>query len=82
MKFESKFGIGEIVIYDPLRRKDVCGTDHDQLLEVQGVSFTMEGIHYFCRYPTTGVTAVFSEKQLEGDPLFDQEKGCYEETDA
>jgi len=80
MKFESRYGIGEIVIYDPLKRKDACGTD--QLLEVQGVSFSMEGTHYFCRYPTTGVTAVFSEKQLEGDPLFDQEKGCYEGTDA
>jgi len=82
MKFESKFGIGEIVIYDPLKRIDeFSGTD--QLLEVQAVSFSADGTNYMCRYTKNGITTFFSESQLEGDPLFDQEKGCYpKETDA
>lgn len=76
MKFESKFGIGEIVAYEPHQRNDKEYTPNDALLEVQGVYFGMDGkIEYICRYPATGVTTGFSECQLIGDPDFSQETG-------
>ena len=76
MKFESKFGIGEIVAYEPHRRN---GKPNDELLAVQGIQFGMNNhVDYICRYPRTGVIVVFKESQLIGDPDFDQEKG-YEE---
>ena len=69
MKFESKFGLGEIVIYAP----KVGG---DSLMEVQGVYFGMDGKkEIICRYLGTGLIASFSESQLKGDPNFDQETG-------
>ncbi len=75
MKFESKFGIGEIVIYAPHVRSG-ANNPPDQVLEIQAVSFAIDGTtSYWCRYPATGVTAVFAEQQLEGDPDFDQETG-------
>ena len=76
MKFESKFGIGEIIAYEPRQRSDKEYLPNDALLEVQGIYFGMDGkIEYICRYPSTGVTAGFSESQLIGDPDFDQEIG-------
>lgn len=75
MKFESKLGIGEIVLYKPHQRSD-SNLPLNELLEVQAVSFVIGGgIDYLCRYPTTGATAWFKEVQLEGDPDFDQENG-------
>ena len=69
MKFESKFGVGEIVIYQPHERMDA-------LLEVQGIYFEINGnIRYICRYPGSGVTVDFSENQLKGDPEFNQDSG-------
>jgi hypothetical protein len=76
MKFESKFGIGEIVAYEPHQRSDNEYRINDALLEVQGIYFGMDGkIEYICRYPATGMTAGFSESQLIGDPDFNQETG-------
>jgi hypothetical protein len=76
MKFESKFGIGEIVIYEPHHRAD---KPNDSLLEVQGIYFGMSGkTEYICRYPSSGVTVSFSESQLVGDPDFDQVNGYKE----
>ncbi len=81
MKFESKFGIGEIVAYEPRQLRDKDYQPNDALLEVQGVFFGMDGkVEYICRYPATGVTAGFSESQLIGDPDYDQNTGSY--TDA
>lgn len=81
MIFESKFGIGEIVAYEPRQRSDKDFQANDVLLEVQGVFFGMDDkVEYICRYPATGVTAGFSESQLIGDPDFNQETGQY--TDA
>ena len=75
MEYKSKFGIGEIVIYDPKQRGEKI---QDALLEVTGIYFGMDNkIDYFCRYPATGMTVSFSESQLEGDPDYDQENGCY-----
>lgn len=75
MNFESKFGIGEIVSYEPRQRGNApC----DSFLEVQGIYFGMGNkVEYVCRYPETGVTASFSESQLLGDPDFNQETGKY-----
>ena len=76
MKFESKFGIGEIVAYEPHRRDDKEPRCNDALLEVQCVVFGFDGdVGYVCRYPSTGVTVQFSECQLIGDPDFNQETG-------
>lgn len=73
MKFESKFGLGEIVAYEPHRRD---GKPKDELLEVQAITFDINGVpSYLCRYPRTGVTVYFQECQLIGDPDFDQETG-------
>ena len=78
MKFESKFGIGEIVSYEPRQRSDKEFTPNEALLEVQGIYFGMDGkIEYVCRYPATGVTAGFSEGQLIGDPEYMQDTGSY-----
>lgn len=81
MKFESKFGIGEIVIYEPHHRTDKDYTPNDALLEVQAVLFGLDGkVDYICRYPATGLTTAFSESQLIGDTNFNQETG-YEVVD-
>lgn len=80
MKFESKFGVGEIVAYEPRQREDKESRCEDALMEVQGIYFGMDGkIEYICRYPSSGVTAGFSESQLIGDPDFSQETGYADE---
>ena len=76
MKFESEFGIGEIVSYEPHDRVLEGRSIGDALLEVQGIYFGMEGkVEYLCRYPYTGATVSFSESQLIGDPDFSQVSG-------
>ena len=76
MKFESRFGLGEIVAYEPHHRSDKAYPPSDALLEVQGVYFGLDGkIEYICRYPGTGITTAFTESQLLGDPAFDQASG-------
>lgn len=81
MRFESKFGIGEIVAYEPHERADKEYRPNDSLLEVQAVIFGMDGkVDYLCRYPTTGVTVGFSESQLVGDPDFDPKCGYVSDT--
>ena len=80
MNFESKFGIGEIVAYEPRQREDKELRCEDALMEVQGIYFGMDGkVEYICRYPSTGVTVGFSESQLIGDPTFSQETGYGDE---
>ena len=75
MKFESKFGIGEIVCYDLYRGESLV---HSAALEVVGIYFARDGRdEYICRYPQTGATVGFTEAQLLGDPDFDQDRGCY-----
>lgn len=76
MKFQTKFGLKEIVIYATHHREKQSFID--EYLEVQAITFDIDGnASYLCRYPASGVTAWFAESQLEGDPLFDQEAGCY-----
>ena len=76
MEFKSEFGLGEIVAYEPHQRRDREYPPNDELLEVQAVVFSMEDtVEYLCRYPATGVTAVFKGSQLIGDPDFNQKTG-------
>jgi len=75
VKFESKFGLGEIVNY---LRRDYNGTIiHDELLEVVGINFFKDGTSYMVR-GHHGVTLTFMESELEGDENFNKETGCYD----
>ena len=74
MKFETKFGLGEIVYYT---RRGHKTAKHDEFLEVVAIAFDKNGVSYHCRYPQ-GITAAFAEGELIGDPDFDQDKGQYD----
>jgi len=74
MKFETKFGLGEIVYYTRLGHKKA---EHDEFLEVVAIAFDKNGVSYYCRYPQ-GITTAFAEGELIGDPDFDQDKGQYD----
>lgn len=80
MKFASSIGVGEVVI---CRTKDRSrGETHELLLKVVAVTFNLDGsITCLCRNPVTGNLSPFWESELESDPAFDQEKGCYPEDD-
>lgn len=74
MKFESKFGIGEIVATKP--PKSTSRQIKDQLVEVIAITFDRENdITVHCRYPETGLTHGFKESELDGDNDFNQETG-------
>lgn len=76
MKFESKFGVGEIVYYSLHNHENA---KHDEFLEVVCIAFGKSGeIGYHCRWPG-GHVGHFSESELHGDENFDQEAGCYRE---
>lgn len=77
MIFNTKFGLGEIVIYQPCKNGvHICS----EVLEVTGIYINRDNNYeYLCRYPLTGVTVNFTECQLEGDPDFDQIAGKYQE---
>ena len=81
MKFETKFGLGEIVYYTrsghKTARHDQFTARHDELLEVVAIAFDKNGVSYYCRYPQ-GITTAFTEGELIGDPDFDQDKGQYD----
>lgn len=79
MKFESKFGIGEIV-YKEWKKADgriVC----DEYLEVVAIMFNRDKPVIVCRYPNTGTTVQFSESELTNDPDFDQKAGYSKEAE-
>jgi len=71
VKFDSKFGLGEVVIHRPPKTKE------EHLLEVKSISFDTRGIAYVCRYPD-GKIGVFDEEELIGDPDFHRGKGYIE----
>lgn len=76
MKFESKFGLGEIVSRTRYKGDEIVA---DELYEVVAVAFDGDGnTAYSCRAPK-GALIQFSETEIEGDPNFDQEAGCYKE---
>lgn len=78
MKFASSIGVGEVVI---LRTKNSRqNIEHELLLKVVSVTFNGDGsVGYLCRHPVSGALIPCMESELEGDPAFDQEKGCYPE---
>ena len=73
MKFDTKFGIGEIVYYTRMGHPKA---QHDSFLEVVAISITRDHVTYCCRYDT-GIVSVFTEKDLIGDEEFNQETGEY-----
>ena len=77
MKFESKFGIGEIVIYDMGKddAKARASAVPELILEVLGIVFA-EATMIICRTPA-GDIQQYNECDLEGDPSFNQALGCY-----
>ena len=78
MKYESKFGIGEIVV---TKQKVRDGRIIPDLIgEVFAVHFGKGSTMVAVRL-TDGALQGFREDELEGDPEFDQEAGCYLETE-
>lgn len=73
MKFETKFGLGEIVYYTRFNHKNA---KHDEFLEVVAITFEKRTVTYHCRFPQ-GITVGFKECDLIGDSDFDQELGEY-----
>lgn len=74
MRFETKFGLGEIVYYT---RRSHGKAKHDEFLEVIAITFDKNGVTYHCRYPK-GITTGFAECDLIGDPEFNQKTGKYD----
>lgn len=78
MKFESKFGLDEVLVYN---ESEVRGNRSmpDQLVKVINVSFNLGGeVTYLCEYVSNqGVIhrITLHESLLTGDPDFDQETG-------
>ena len=74
MKFESKFGLGEIVVTQQKVRGDRI--NQDIIGEVIGISFFPKcPVGYTVRIGGTGQAHNFLESELIGDPTFDQETG-------
>lgn len=81
MKFESKFGVGEIVCMDTVKASG--NVVSSELLKVVTVAFGTDLIPaYLCRYPRTGAQIWAAENELIGDPDFDQDAGKYPEADG
>ena len=74
MKYESKFGIGEIVV---TKQKVRDGRIIPDLIgEVFAVHFGKDATMVAVRL-TDGTLQGFREDELEGDPAYDQETGSY-----
>jgi hypothetical protein len=77
MKFESKFGLGEIVCTHQTIRGDRIY--QDALLKVIGLTFTLEGAPTYMARLSEGHIVTLMESELIGDPDFDQEAWGYPE---
>lgn len=75
MKFESKFGLGEIVL-TKIHYRD-GRVFQDDLFRVYAVIFCVDGTSYACGH-SDGRIAQFAECELIGDPEYDQASGRYE----
>lgn len=74
MKFETQFGLGEIVC--TRQQQTSHGLYKDALLKVVAIQFALGGdIAYLCRAADTGIIVPMCEAELIGDPDFDQESG-------
>lgn len=80
MKFESKIGLGEIVIVNSIPESATRNIG-DQLGKVISVGFDKNGTNYLVDVQDkSGIKRMqFPEADLLGDPLFDQEAGEYPE---
>lgn len=80
MKFESKFGLGEIVIREHHKNGKMVGDD--RMMEVIAVVIEKSDdggfdFAYTCEDTQNGHRGMYRENMLVGDPEFDQEKGAY-----
>ncbi len=85
MKFESKFGLGEICGYNEDAKKG-DKTMPDILVKVVQIVFDCDGQ---CNYTVEHIGSQFgiqrfmaAKSMLVGDPAFDQELGCYPPEDV
>ena len=80
MKFESKFGIGEICGYNENAFRGTKKMD-DTLVKIVAVNFDIDGHVSYVIEQSGGLFGIqriqSSETMLNGDPDFDQEAGCY-----
>lgn len=77
MKFESKFGIGEIITRDVMKGDMLHSSE---MYEVTGIQFGSNGEQLIvCLHTQTQRVIVFKPHDIEGDPDFDQVKGRYPE---
>lgn len=76
MKYKSKFGIGELVTTKQKRAGDRIIPD--LIGEVFAVHFGRGACMVLVRM-TDGQILPYREDELEGDPEYDQETGCYAE---
>ena len=75
MKFESQFGLGEIVCTHQAWRGEKCYPD--LLIKIVGITFQDDGNQcIICRLDDGHIQA-FMPSELISDPAFDQEHGCY-----
>ncbi|MCC2615980.1 hypothetical protein LJ739_06975 [Aestuariibacter halophilus] len=75
MKFESKFGIGEIVCRDVMKSDELYSSE---LYEVVSISFGKDGRQVIsCLHAQTQRIIHFDPVDIEGDPDFDQSSGKY-----
>lgn len=89
MKFESKFGLGEVCIYNHDVSYKPGSVDErtvtDILVKIVDITFNTQGIVYYTIELTTQAAGIqrlsVNENSLTGDPAFDQEAGEYPEED-
>ncbi len=75
MKFESKFGPDEIVVKDIYQGEKLIAS---HLLKVVHIVVDANGtVAYLCENPDNLSRHYYLESDLEGDPDYDQEAGCY-----
>lgn len=77
MKYESKFGMGEIVTTKQISKKGKF--IRDEIGEVVAVQFDKTAITILVRMANAQGIHSFRECDLIGDPDFDQEAGKYPE---
>ena len=77
MKFESKFGIGEVV-ENNIRKGDKLISS--ALYEVIAIAFDASSSVVYCRNGSSGIIVPFKESELSGDADYSQEQGGYIET--
>lgn len=78
MKFESKFGLGEIVIRESHQNGKLV---QERMMEVIAITVERRGdkleYGYVCEDTLNGHRQMYSEDMLVGDPDYDQDKSGY-----